>query len=364
MNIYKYTKGKNKVFYRVKGYLGIDPITNKKKFISRAGFKTKTDAKNHFAEEKYKFQKKVDMIKGDITYQYLYDMYIDYYKNTVKESTFQKTKTIFEINILPIFGDYKVKNITPIMCQNFYKDITTKYVSGGSYFNYAKSVLDYGNTLNIVNVNPFENVLKSRKKERSKVANFLEIKEVQDLLNSIDDIMWYNYFRLLIFTGLRKSEALALNWSDIDLNFGYIKVSKTLAIGEDYKLMISTPKSLSSVRTITLDKKTIDELKKYKDISGSDAIVFPSTKNTYINPSRASSVLDKYVSKANINKNIRVHDLRHTHASLLYASGMDIKSIQERLGHANIDITLDTYTHLTRDMKLSSIENFSKFIDF
>jgi len=149
-------------------------------------------------------------------------------------------------------------------------------------------------------------------------------------------------------TGLRLGEASALQWSDIDFETGLLSVTKTLyyRCSTDYKFV--EPKTRASIRTLFVDADTLAELKKWKAVQekvlpNCDFIIsyngIPTSKHTL------PRALDKLAKLADIHR-IKVHALRHSHASLLISMGENPLLIKERLGHEKIQTTLGTYGHL------------------
>lgn len=357
MKITKYKKnGKN--LYKVKAYIGTYEDGSKYE-ISRTGFNTQAECKELVNKLKYEFDKKQNKKQEKaLTYNKIYNLWLENYKLTVKETTLQKTKQMFKNHIIPIFRDDLITEISSLECQNFANSLKN-FATGKKIYDYAKNILDYAYKLNLIQTNPFEKVIMPKFKTYKKHINFLNKDEVKKLLETIDDEMWYAYFRLLIYAGLRKSEALALHWSDIDFKKSTITINHTLGYGEHNKLIRQSPKTESSNDTIMLDKQTLKYLKALKKTTIS-IIVF-NNNGKYIYPSRVGEALTKYTTLAKI-KRIRVHDLRHTHASLLISSGASIKAVQQRLRHADIKTTMNIYAHLTKDAEQDSIDNLVKYI--
>ncbi|WP_162261576.1 site-specific integrase [Liquorilactobacillus mali] len=184
------------------------------------------------------------------------------------------------------------------------------------------------------------------------------------------------FFRLLAFTGLRKSEALSLQWKDIDYVNKSVKIYRTLFFdARKHKVIVQTPKTASSEREIELDAKTISLLKSWRidqrerlltngiNSMTNEQFLFTQMKsNQLLITNRANDWL-KWVYKKYPQKKITVHGFRHTHASLLFEAGASIKEVQNRLGHSNSKTTLDIYTHVTKKVKRDTAEKFAKFMD-
>ncbi|MFM1539308.1 tyrosine-type recombinase/integrase [Helcococcus bovis] len=349
--IYSYKKSDGKTWYYIKYN------TNGKSYTKR-GFKSRNEAASYYSEFKDKIDSENYLTHK--TYQQIYDMYMKLYSQKVKESTLIKTKTVFEKHILPVFGKIKIKDITSVQAQEFGLSLSN-FALGKQIFVRAKKIMDYAETLEIIPKNPFEKVQMPKFKKMKKHEDFLEVKDINSLLNVIEDFKSFCMFRTLIYTGLRRGELLALTWDDIDFQNKTLQVNKTLAHGENYKIIVNSTKTESSKRTINIDDQTIMFLKKLK-LQTKNNLVFPNKSGTYQRLGNIQDKLNRYCKLANIKK-IRVHDLRHTHASLLFASGATAKEVQERLGHSRIETTLNIYTHLNKKQKMLTLENFIGYMD-
>ncbi len=172
--------------------------------------------------------------------------------------------------------------------------------------------------------------------------------------------MWYTYFYLLAYTGLRKSEALALHWDDIDFKTKTLSVKRNITDGH----ILLEPKTKTSIRQIWLDDGTIKILSDYKKFQLPilhNPIVFRNTQDNYTAMSQPLKKLNKIIKKYNLPK-ISIHGFRHTHCSLLFEAGATIKEVQDRLGHKNVKTTMDIYAHVTKETKKDVADKFSNYM--
>ena len=210
--------------------------------------------------------------------------------------------------------------------------------------------------------NPARDVVLPRntqKAKRQKIKHFdnIELKTFLDYLDNLDSNR-YRYFyevtlyKFLLATGCRINEALAMEWSDIDLDNAVVHITKTL----NYRLETNSPKSKSSYRDIDIDPKTVTMLKQYKrrqtqeawKIGQTEIIVFSDFINGYAKNGSLFTRLKTHFKRAKV-PNIGFHGFRHTHASLLLNAGIPYKELQHRLGHAKLSMTMDTYSHLSKE---------------
>ena len=181
------------------------------------------------------------------------------------------------------------------------------------------------------------------------------------------------FFRLLAFTGARKSEILALNWEDVDFSSNRLNIYKTLAIGEK-GVIVNTPKTKTSKRIISLDDRTLDILKAWRkeqrkvyfafgfNTSHKAQPVFTNQYNRHIRPSSVIYWMRSIAKKYQVRE-IKIHEFRHTHCSLLFESGATVLEVKERLGHANIEITMNIYAHVTKKQEEETADRFAKFMN-
>ncbi|MFI8101634.1 tyrosine-type recombinase/integrase [Streptomyces sp. NPDC086023] len=184
--------------------------------------------------------------------------------------------------------------------------------------------------------------------------------EARLLLKAAQPHRLYALWLLLVSTGLRRGEALALTWSDIDLAAGQLRVRRNLQRIRR-ELIFGTPKTARSLRTVSLPKRCVEALKVHRaaqerehKIAGKkwqplgqqpSGLIFTTPTGRPTDPRSLNRMLTLLCAKAKVRR-VRVHDLRHTCASLLLAQGVDARTIMETLGHSTITMTLDTYAHV------------------
>ncbi len=205
---------------------------------------------------------------------------------------------------------------------------------------------------------------KGAKKEML-VWNELEIKR---FLEFAKENRYYIAFELALLTGMRQGEILGLRWKDINLDKGYLVINQTLS--HDGKTFLVCGKTKSSRRNIQHPNSTIDGLKRHKiivnkekenDIYTNNDLVVCTQVGTPLNPANLRRSFNNLIKTAQVPQ-IRFHDLRHTHATLLLSKGVNIKVISERLGHSNIKVTLDTYSHVLPTMQEDAIKKLEGII--
>ena len=356
--------------YMFKLYLGIDQDTKKPIRTTRRGFRTQREARLAIADLELNGLSKPESEPQMIhTYEQIYNLWYEEYKTTVKASTLLKTERVFKNHILPAFGNKPIQDIKPMDAQNQMNIWHKKLVRASMVMNYAGLVFDYAIRMQLINMNPTKVIKKPVRKEsvrEDKDMNFYdkdELKKFMAALENNNNFRAFVYFRLLAFTGMRKGESLALKWSDIDLEKQTLYINKAVSRSAT-GLYIQTPKTPSSIRRISIDDKTVSILQEYKKESP-DGLVFQSEDGGILSPAKPRKwYLTAMKNLPDDFKQISIHGFRHTHASLLFEAGASIKDVQSRLGHSDIQTTMDVYTHVSKTAKEQLANRFNNYVDF
>ena len=380
MQIKQITKKDGSIVYRANVYLGVDKVTGKDVKTSITG-RTKKEVKQKTKEAEIAFLQNGStrfQASNITTYKELASLWWESYKHTVKPNTQLNVRRLLDNHILPLFGSYKLDKLTTPLIQNEVNKLADKTNKGeeGAFLYYDslhalnKRILQYGVVMQAIPFNPAREVILPRntqKAKREKVKHFenQELKKFLDYLDSLNlDKFRYYYentlYKFLLATGCRINEALALSWSDIDLDNAVVHITKTL----NYKQETNSPKSKTSLRDIDIDQATVSMLKQYRlrqtkeawKIGKSESVVFSDFIHEYPNNRTLQTRLRTHFKRAKVI-NIGFHGFRHTHASLLLNSGIPYKELQHRLGHSTLSMTMDIYSHLSK-------ENAKKAVSF
>nr|DAR18563.1 MAG TPA: Integrase [Caudoviricetes sp.] len=385
MQIKQITKKDGSIVYRANVYLGIDKVTGKDVKTSITG-RTKKEVKQKTKEAEIAFLQNGStrfQASNITTYKELASLWWESYKHTVKPNTQLNVRRLLDNHILPLFGSYKLDKLTTPLIQNVVNKLADKTNKGedGAFLYYDslhalnKRILQYGVVMQAIPFNPAREVILPRntqKAKREKVKHFenQELKKFLDYLDSLNLNKFRYYYentlyKFLLATGCRINEALALSWSDIDLDNAVVHITKTL----NYKQETNSPKSKSSLRDIDIDQATVSMLKQYRfrqtkeawKIGKSESIVFSDFIHEYPNNRTLQTRLRTHFKRANVT-NIGFHGFRHTHASLLLNSGIPYKELQHRLGHSTLAMTMDTYSHLSKEKAKTAVSFYEKAV--
>ncbi|MFC1952870.1 tyrosine-type recombinase/integrase [Chloroflexota bacterium] len=197
--------------------------------------------------------------------------------------------------------------------------------------------------------------------------------DIHLLLELARPSQYYSLFYTALFTGMRRSELLALRWQDIDLLLLHISVNRSLHQIKGGQTIFRQPKTEKSRRLVSLTPSTVSVLKEHQDVQNNlreslgiprlaeDDMVFCQYNGKPLLPNTVTHNWIKLVRRAGLT-GIRFHDARHTHASLMLKQGVHPKIVQERLGHSSIQITLDTYSHVTPGLQQAAANKFDDMI--
>lgn len=378
--IKEYEKKDGKKYWMFKAYLGIDPATGKKLYTTRRGFKTQKEAK--IAKSRLELQAQDNKYTPEKNYTFIeiQEMWFEEYKSTVRESTLSRVKFLFDKNIFQYFGNKKISSFTLAYCQKTVNKWKDEYATYKALKTYTTAVFDYAVRINVISTNPMKEVYipKGKFRKKEKRIKFYESDELKIFLAVAKKDKFplsYSFFRLLAFTGIRKGEALALTWEDVDFDRKLLTINKTIARNTKNEIVINHPKTQSSVREISLDDITLDILKKWRQDQRKyllsyghnslrpNQIIFASKNNNHLDPIRPNNIHKRLCKESGI-KDITIHGFRHTHCSLLFEAGLSIQDVRNRLGHSDIQTTMNIYAHVTKKQKDTSAEKFARYLDF
>ncbi|EGP4883255.1 tyrosine-type recombinase/integrase [Enterococcus faecium] len=382
MSIQKY-KIKSGTRYSVRLYVRKDE-NGKQEYYVKKGFKTEKEAKLHEARKKVEIEDIGYHRPSNDLYRTVYEEWLPSYKNRVQETTYQRTKDLFRLHILPKFGDKSISKITPVHCQNAINEWAVKYTNIKQLKSYSSQIFEYAIFAELLQRNPMTNTkLPHReKKESENYFSLEELKKFLEILNKEESLKHILIFQLLITTGVRKGELSALRWADINFEEQLLHIGKSYATirTEDPNATRKTiriqknTKNVSSERILPIDFQTIELLKLWKKEQAEELLQFginTKTKKqlifTYVNADGAinqplhadySNNIMKRLEKKYKLKHVTIHGLRHTHATLLLEGGASIKETQDRLGHKNAETTLNTYSHVTEKAQRNAVDKF------
>ena len=340
MPAYKDTKRKT---WYVK-YAYKDELENKYRHVTKRGFKTKKDA---LAWETENIAKSKGFL--NMKFSVFCDLYMEHQFVKLKPGTYATKKSIIEHHIIPYLGDIKVNEITVRHVMEWQNRIMSTTNNGKKFSkSYLKTIhsqlsaiLNFAVKYYDLPKNPAE-IVGNMGTDKDVVVHFWTEKQYLQFRNCMmEEPTYYYAFECLYWLGIREGEMMALTPADIDFEKKEVSITKTYyqLQGQEY---IGTPKTHKSIRVVSMPDFLCGELKDYIDFilegCGENERLFSFSK------SMISRALARGAEKADLPK-IRIHDLRHSHCSLLIEMGYSAVAIAERLGHESVHITYK-YAHM------------------
>ena len=358
---------KNGPRYRADIYAGMDPLTGKQVNITKRGFTTKRAANAWADRKRTEIQERglPTTSAAPTTLASLADVWLTEYKATVRDATYIKTRGYMYNHIVPLLGGLRVDKITPLTCQDAANLWAAELVNYKELYQYFKRLLNYAIQLRLISSNPADSVTLPKAKtapvDTIQVWTREELSAFLDACKNDTKLACYPFFRLLSYTGMRRGEILGLEWRHINFDDRYLQIEQAITKNANNSAAIGPPKNKKSKRIITLDQETLDVLCDWQSTGLTTKYIFETTPGHFMSENRPRTWLQSICRKNGL-KPIRIHDIRHTHCTLLLEAGMSPKDVQDRLGHQSIEMTLNVYAHVTAKRQKQIADTFSDFM--
>ena len=286
-------------------------------------------------------------------------------KATIRPSTYNSYVQHVECHIAPHIGSVKLAKLSGSQVNALYAKLAASGAKDGTHglsamtihhvhscpHKACKDAVRWGH----IPRNPLDAADPPRKKgDGSREMRTWTKEQLKAFLEAVKDDCLYSLWHTIAMTGMRRGEALGLRWSDVDLENACLSVRRAL-IPTNREVVVSEPKTAKGRRVVALDPVTVEVLKAQAarqleeqsecDETWADSgLVFTAANGGALDPESVSRYWRQALKKAMLPA-IRLHDLRHTHATLALQAGVHPKVVSERLEHATVSITLDTYSH-------------------
>jgi len=366
--------------------LAQDQISGKRKQITRSGFSTKKEAQLAASQLEKDIANGNLIMESKITFGEFFREWLVHYEKQAKVSSV-RARRIAAKNLLEVWNNRRLSSITRKMYQDHLNGLSEKYSPNylDSIHSTGNMIFNYALSLELIKSNPTDHFKMQKKKievadiesenieegflEKEELSHFLKVTAEHGLES---DML---IFTTLAYTGLRIGELVALKWSDIDTNKKSLRVTKTYYNPNNNKseFKLLTPKTKGSIRTIIIDDLVISLLKKHRIkqkehilktgfIYKDENFIFAGKEGFPMVIKLVTTRLQRLLSKSDITKRLTLHGFRHTHTSLLIEAGVGVKEIQQRLGHTDINTTMNIYAHMTKNMEEKASQQFSKLM--
>jgi len=344
--------------------IGYDPATGKLKRKSFYG-KTRKEVADKIAQALQELKSGTFVEPTQTTFGDWLDKWLTSYKKSqLKPSTYESYEMLINVHIKPALGKVPLAKLQAHMLQSFYNEKLEKGRADGKgglstrMVRYLHAIIRQALQQAVKEGLLARNVADATSPPtvKNKQMRPLTEDELLGFFEAAKEDRLFPAYVLAATTGLRRGELLGLCWDCVDLEHGIITVKRQLLALKDGLTLEETTKSKSGRRSIVLTDDAIRELKAWKKRQAQEklllgeayqdnGLVFCKEDGTPLDPREFTKRFQRLLEKAGLPK-VRLHDLRHTHASLLLARGVHPKVVQERLGHSSITITLDLYSHL------------------
>lgn len=339
------------------------------------GYKTKREAQKFLNQKLAELDKVAYTEESNQKIKDYIEKWLSYKIGQIRPGTYRKYEWLINRHVIPSIGHIDMSSLDITTIRDFYLSLQQgeNPLSKRSIQHchlILKQAFKQAVKSGILGKNIFDAV-DAPKPTRVEFQTWSE-SDVQKFLKASRTSPYYTFFALAIFTGMRMGEILALRWQDCSLTEGFLQVRRTYSYtGKGYK--IEEPKTQKGNRRIAISDTVVSLLEEHKNLQikqrdkiasiwqENDLVICTSLGTPFLQSNLRKHF--KLLCKSSGVPSIRIHDLRHTHASLLLMQGTHPKIVQERLGHADIQTTLNTYSHVLPGLQEEAIKRFDKLLD-
>jgi len=358
--------------WRVQVELGRDPVTGERRRRRFTVTGKKGEAERALRAAEYERDHGVDVAPDRATVADLLRRWLrDYAAVSVERATQKRYRELAEA-VISVIGAERAQALRPAHVQKLHAELLTRGLAPRTVVHHhrvLRQALAWAVEMQLLIVNPADAVKPPRPERREMLT--LDTEGVAAVLNACES----EELRALVFvalqTGLRQGELLALRWQDIDLDFARAAVHRSLSAAGG--MHFKAPKTARGRRSIALSASTVAALRAHKRAQAEhrlrlgpafedNGLVFPDALGSPQKPWNVTAAFKRATRVAGAPSALRFHDLRHTAASLALRAGVHPKVVSERLGHASVQITLDTYSHVLPDLQRDAAELMDAYI--
>ena len=362
---------------------GIDPKTGKRRQAWHAAGKSKRIAERLLSElvEQKRTDTYVEPVRLSLA-EYLLNEWLPLAEADLRHSTYDSYRRNVELHVVPRIGSTALQKLRPVDLTKFYAELLRNGRRNGqgglapktvrNIHQMIRKALEDAVQLNYVVRNAAASAKVPRPASgRRREMSYWTADELRRFLASNDDSAHWHAWYVAANTGMRRGEILGLRWRDVDLDRGRLAIRHTI-ISVAYKVRSSDAKTERSERVIDIDPRTVEVLRAHRvaqrDIERdvgvgyqNNDLVFAKPDGRPQHPDIFSNAFERRVARTDVPR-IRLHDLRHTHATLLLQAGVPPKVVSERLGHASVAFTMQVYAHVIPGMQADAAAAFGNLV--
>lgn len=359
---------------------------------SHGGYAKEKDAKRALREVLTAREKGTFVVPSKVTVaQFLENQWLPQARRQVRATTYETYERNVRNHVIPRLGTLRLQELSPGQVADFYTaleaDGTRRY--GGALAPKTirnihvllRRALGYAVEMGVLVANPVErvkppkaNTAGARGVDDAMTSGELQTwtaAQLRTYLDHVADDRLYAAWMVSAATGMRRGEVLGLRWADLDLDTASAAVRQTIVV-VNYEIRYSEPKTRRGRRTVDLDRQTVEALRSHRVRQAQERLaagsawhkadlVFTDPTGRPVHPHSFSQAFERHSKAAGLPA-IRLHDLRHTHATLALKAGVPVKVVSERLGHASTAFTMDTYTHCIPGMQADAARQVAALI--
>lgn len=362
------------VYYRARVDLGVDPLTGKRR-QKRLTATTRKQLERDIAEV-IEQAATGTLITGDMLARDYFTQWLDTIKPTLRPLAHDRYRYSIEGRWTRALGHLKLAAITTVVLQRAIRAMQDEGLQNSTIageYAIVRNALKQAYIWSLIPRDPTIGVSIPRIDHSSAVAWTREQANAFLAAAAADEV-YHPFFVLALHTGMRRGELLGLRWSEVDLEAGTIKIVRTLVpnvTGAGGGMIESQPKTRRSYRTVPIAPDAVALLRAHRDRQqfwrqASRAwqdldLVLSNRDGLHLDPHLPGRRINTYARIAGVPR-LRVHDLRHTAASLMLQAGEHPRVVSDRLGHASVAFTLDLYTHISQEQGRAAAERLERFM--
>lgn len=340
----------------------------------RSGYRTRKEAEAALAEYLHDRATGSSLERSKLTVGELLARWLDDHARTrVRPSTYQSYRTQVRRHLIPALGAIKLTSLTPLQVERHYTAAIASGLSPRSVVyqhRLLREALQQAVRWRLVGRNVADAVTPPRGSRPEMHA--LSPEHVQKLLRAAEGDPQHALLYTAIYTGLRRSEIIGLRWDDVDLDRGTAAIRQTVQRLPGQGFVYGEPKTPKGRRQIALPPSAVEVLRRHRaeqiehrlrlgPVWTDKGLVFTNPTGGPVDPSGLTRRFARLLKAADL-PSVRFHDLRHTHASLMLRQGVHPKIVSERLGHATVGITLDTYSHVLPGLQEAAARQLDEWL--
>lgn len=355
--------------------LGRDPESGKRRQLSRAIHGTKKEAEAELVRLLHERDTGVERPTGHMTVGMYLDRWVDdYVRPSLAPKTLVSYRDVIRAHLVPALGSLELTALRPTHIQSLYTRLLASGRRDGSGGLSARSVQRYHQILHaalrqavrwqLLVRNPADAVEPPRPARRE--LRMLTAEQARGVMAAADTAPYGGFVRLALQTGMRRGELLGLRWADVDFDARELHIQQTAQRISGQGIVFRQPKTRLSRRSVALSTDAVASLRHIRRQQAEARLlagpayhdrdlVFATGLGTPLEPGNLRRAWLPITRKAGV-PGLRIHDLRHAHATLMLGQGVHPKVVSERLGHASIAITLDTYSHVLPGLQAAAAE--------